>query len=140
MQRLAGSLYLWVLVAICAGCLLGYAAPTTGVAMRPISDGFIALIKMLIAAVIFCTVVQGIAGTGNLKKLGRVGGKALFYFEVVSSLALGLGLLVANGLQPGAGFHVDPAKLDASKVSEFSERAHQLRIVDYILLQRELNA
>ena len=133
MQRFAASLYFWVLVAICTGSLLGYVAPAAGVAMKPISDGFIALIKMLIAPVIFCTVVQGIAGSGNLKKLGRVGGKALLYFEAVSSLALGLGLLVANGLRPGAGFHADPAKLDASKVSEFSERAHELHVVDYIL-------
>jgi len=133
MKRLAGSLYFWVLMAICAGSLLGYVAPAGGIAMKPISDGFIALVKMLIAPVIFCTVVQGIAGAGSLKKLGRVGGKALLYFEVVSSLALGLGLLVANGLQPGAGFHADPAKLDASKVSEFSERAHELHVVDYIL-------
>jgi aerobic C4-dicarboxylate transport protein len=138
MRRLATSLYFWVLVAIVAGSLLGYAAPAAGIAMKPISDGFIASIKMLIAPVIFCTVVLGIAGTGNLKKFGRVGAKALLYFEVVSSIALALGLLVANGLRPGANFHADPTQLlansvDASKVGEFSQKAHELHIVDYIL-------
>ncbi len=133
MRRLTASLYFWVLVAIFAGSLLGYLAPATGIAMKPISDGFIALIKMLIAPVIFCTVVQGIAGTGNLKKLGRVGGKALLYFEIVSTVALALGLLVANVLRPGANFHADPNKLDAARVSEFSQKAHELHVVDYIL-------
>lgn len=133
MRRLTASLYFWVLVAIFAGSLLGYLAPAAGIAMKPISDGFIALIKMLIAPVIFCTVVQGIAGTGNLKKLGRVGGKALLYFEIVSTVALALGLLVANVLRPGANFHADPNKLDAGRVSEFSQKAHELHVVDYIL-------
>ncbi len=133
MKRLATSLYFWVLIAIVAGSVLGYAAPNAGIAMKPIADGFIALIKMLIAPIIFCTVVQGIAGVGNLTKLGRIGGKALLYFEIVSTLALGLGLLVANGLRPGADFHADLSKLDTGKITELNQKAHELHIVDYIL-------
>ena len=133
MHNVFRSLYFWVLVAIVAGSTLGYLAPTTGAAMKPIADAFIALIKMLIAPVIFCTVVHGIAGAGSLSKLGRVGAKAFLYFEVVSTIALGWGLLVANGLRPGANFNADPALLDTSKVAEYSERAEQLHISDYLL-------
>ena len=81
-------------------------------ALKPLGDGFIALVKMLISPIIFCTVVLGIAGAGDMKKVGRVGGKALLYFEVVSTFALVIGLIVANVIQPGAGFNVDPATLD----------------------------
>ena len=92
MRRLFGHLYFRVLLAILAGGLVGYVAPSAGVAMKPLGDGFIALVKMMIGPVIFCTVVLGIAGAGDMKKVGRVGGKALLYFELVSSLALAIGL------------------------------------------------
>src|SRR5262245_19930412 len=103
MKRLTGHLYFWVLLAIVAGAVLGYAKPTTAVALRPLGDGFIALVKMLISPIIFCTVVLGIAGAGDMKKVGRVGGKALIYFEVVSTVALVIGLLVINVVRPGDG-------------------------------------
>jgi len=133
MRKLATSLYFWVLLVIIGGSILGHLSPTIGIAAKPLADGFIALIKMLIAPVIFCTVVHGIAGAGSLAKLGRVGGKAFLYFEAVSTLALALGLLVGHFVQPGANFHADPNKLDAGKVSEFSQRAEQLHATDYVL-------
>src|SRR5690242_12502304 len=107
MRTSAQRLYLWVLVAIVAGIVIGYVSPERGVALKPLGDAFIALVKMLISPVIFCTVVLGIAGAGDMKRVGRVGGKALLYFELVSSVALFLGLLVMNVLHPGNGFNVD---------------------------------
>ncbi len=92
-------------------------------ALKPLGDGFIALVKMLISPIIFCTVVLGIAGAGDMKKVGRVGGKALLYFEVVSTFALVIGLVVANVIQPGAGFNVDPATLDARAVADYAKTA-----------------
>ncbi|MCD6035076.1 MAG: dctA [Rickettsiales bacterium] len=133
MKHITRSLYFWVLVAIVSGGVLGYLSPEAGIALKPIADGFIALIKMLIGPVIFCTVVLGIAGSGSIKKLGRVGGKALLYFEVISTFALVIGLLVGNLTQVGAGLDIDPATLDASKVSGFSEKAHEMTVQDYIL-------
>ena len=133
MSRLTSSLYFWVLIAIVAGSLLGYFAPAAGVALKPLSEAFIAAIKMLIGPVIFCTVVHGIAGAGSLAKLGRVGGKAFLYFEIVSTIALAIGLAVAHFLQPGAGIHADASKLDAAKIVDFSARAHKLNAVDYAL-------
>src|SRR6187455_1223905 len=109
-------LYVQVLIAIFAGGLFGYLAPEQAVKLRPLGDGFIALVKMVIGPVIFCTVVLGIAGAGDMKKVGRVGGKALVYFEVVSTAALAIGLVVANVIQPGAGFNADPSTLDANAV------------------------
>src|SRR6187455_412378 len=105
MRRLTGHLYFWVLLAILAGGLFGYINPAAAVKLKPLGDGFIALVKMLIGPVIFCTVVLGIAGAGDMKKVGRVGGKALLYFEVVSTFALMIGLTVVNLLRPGAGFN-----------------------------------
>src|SRR5919206_3382234 len=102
-------LYIQVLIAIALGILVGYLYPTTGEALKPLGDGFIQLIKMMIAPVIFCTVVHGIASMGDLKSVGRVGFKALIYFEAVSTLALGVGLLVGKVVQPGAGLNIDPA-------------------------------
>ena len=102
-------------------------------ALKPLGDGFIALIKMLISPIIFCTVVLGIAGAGNMKKVGRVGGKALIYFEVVSTFALAIGLVVANVLQPGAGFNADPASLDANAVADYAKRAETQTTTDFIL-------
>jgi len=133
MKRLTGHLYFWVLLAIVAGAVLGYAKPTTAVALRPLGDGFIALVKMLISPIIFCTVVLGIAGAGDMKKVGRVGGKALIYFEVVSTVALVIGLLVINVVRPGDGFNVDPATLDANAVADYAKRATTQTTTAFVL-------
>src|SRR5579871_6932556 len=101
-------LYVQVLIAIAVGVLVGHFFPDAGKAMKPLGDGFIALIRMMIAPVIFCTVVHGIASMSDLKKIGRVGVKTLVYFEVVSTFALLIGLIVGKVLQPGAGFNIDP--------------------------------
>src|ERR671922_1845926 len=106
------SLYFQVVVAIVIGVLLGYFFPETGAAMKPLGDAFIKLIKMLIAPIIFCTVVVGIAGMEDMKKVGKTGGLALVYFEVVSTLALVVGLVIINLIRPGAGMNVDPNTLD----------------------------
>jgi len=133
MKRLTSHLYFWVLLAIVAGGTLGYLDPKTGVAMKPFGDGFIALVKMLISPIIFCTVVLGIAGAGDMKKVGRVGGKALIYFEVVSTIALAIGVVVANVIQPGAGFNADPATLDANAVADYAKRATTQTTTGFIL-------
>jgi aerobic C4-dicarboxylate transport protein len=133
MTGLFRHLYFWVLVAILAGGLLGYAEPDTAVRLKPLGDGFIALVKMLISPIIFCTVVLGIAGAGDMKKVGRVGAKALIYFEVVSTIALVIGLVVINLLQPGAGFNADPATLDANAVADYAKRASAQSTTDFIL-------
>lgn len=114
------SLYVQVITAIVVGVLLGHFAPATGEAMKPLGDGFIKLIKMVIAPIIFCTVVVGIAGMEDMKKVGKTGGLALLYFEVVSSLALVVGLVIINVLQPGAGMHVDPHSLDGKSVAAYT--------------------
>src|SRR6267378_7231956 len=111
-------LYVQVLTAIVLGILLGHFYPQLGEAMKPLGDGFIKLIKMLIAPIIFCTVVHGIASMEDMKKVGRVGLKALIYFEVVTTLALVVGLVVANLWQPGAGMNVDPATIDAKSIQQ----------------------
>src|SRR5213593_404722 len=114
------SLYFQVLVAIAAGVLLGVYAPATGTAMKPLGDGFIKLVKMIITPVIFCTVVLGISGTEDLKKVGKTGGLALLYFEVVSTLALLVGLLIVNVIRPGAGMNVDVSTLNSSAVAAYA--------------------
>ncbi len=133
MRKLWSSLYFWVLVAITLGVALGIAAPSTGTAMKPLGDGFIKLIKMLIAPIIFCTVVLGIAGTGDLKKVGRTGGLALLYFEVVSTLALILGLIIVNIVRPGAGMNVDVRTLDAGSVSAYAGKGKLQSTPDFLL-------
>jgi aerobic C4-dicarboxylate transport protein len=133
MTRVAGHLYFWVLLAILAGGTLGYVDPATAVKLKPLGDGFIALVKMLIGPIVFCTVVLGIAGAGDMKKVGRVGGKALLYFEVVSNIALIIGLVVVNVVRPGAGFNADPASLDAKAVADYARRATTLTTTDFIL-------
>lgn len=133
MKRLTGHLYFWVLLAILAGGTLGYFDPQLGTSLKPLGDGFISLVKMLIAPVIFCTVVLGIAGTGDMKKVGRVGGKALIYFEVVSTLALVIGLIVMNVVRPGEGFNADPASLDAQAVAKYAKAATEQSTVDFVL-------
>jgi len=126
-------LYVQVLVAIVLGVLLGVFYPEVGTAMKPLGDGFIKLIKMIIAPVIFCTVVAGIAGMQDMKKIGRVGGKALQYFEVVSTFALAIGLVVANVAKPGAGFNVDPAHLDSSSIAQYTTNAHAQTTTEFIM-------
>jgi len=126
-------LYVQVLIAIVLGVLLGVFYPELGTAMKPLGDGFIKLIKMIIAPVIFCTVVAGIAGMQDMKKIGRVGGKALIYFEVVSTFALAIGLVVANVAKPGAGFNVDPAHLDSSSIAQYTTNAHAQTTTEFIM-------
>jgi len=126
-------LYFWVILAIVAGGTLGYFRPEAAVKLRPLGDGFISLVKMLIGPVIFCTVVLGIAGAGNMKKVGRVGGKALLYFEVVSTIALVIGLVVVNVLRPGAGFNIDPRTLDARAVEAYAKTAAAQSTTDFLL-------
>ncbi|MFT4047756.1 MAG: dicarboxylate/amino acid:cation symporter [Solimonas sp.] len=133
MSSKASRFYLWVLAAIIAGGLLGHFAPDFAVQLKPLGDGFIALIKMLIAPVIFLTVVLGVAGVADVKKVGRVGAKAIGYFEVVSSFALVIGLIVVNTLKPGAGFNVDPATLDAEAVAKYAQAAHEQSTVGFLL-------
>src|SRR5258707_4738090 len=110
-HRWYSALYVQVLVGIVAGVIVGWVNPQAGEALRPVGDVFLKMIKMIIGLVIFCTVVNGLGGMSDLKKVGRVGGKALIYFEVVSTLALLVGAVVANVVRPGAGFNADPARL-----------------------------
>src|SRR5689334_7680694 len=124
-QPLWKSLYVQVLIAVALGVLVGWLWPATGAALNPLGDGFIKLVKMIITPVIFLTVVIGIAGTRDLSAFGRVAAKALTYFIVVSTLALAVGLVVANVVQPGAGLNVDPASLDTSKVATYVTKAHE---------------
>ena len=126
-------LYVQVLFAIACGILLGLFYPDSGVAMKPFGDGFIKLIKMIIAPVIFCTVVSGIAGMQDIKKIGRVGGKALLYFEVISTFALVIGLFVANLVKPGAGFNATAATLDAKSIEQYTSKAHPLTTTDFLM-------
>ena len=133
MKRFASKLYNWVAVAMIAGALMAHFWPAAGVAMQPVADGFIGLIKMLIPAVILCTVILGIAGSGSLKKAGRVGGKAIVYFEVVSTFALVIGLTMANVLGPGRSFHADPAQLDAKLVAGYVTQAQTMTVKDHVL-------
>jgi aerobic C4-dicarboxylate transport protein len=126
-------LYVQVLIAIALGILLGHFFPKTGTAMKPLGDGFIQLIKMMIAPVIFCTVVHGIASMSDLTKVGRVGLKALVYFEAVSTVALAIGLLVGEVVHPGSGFNIDPASLDPKAVSGYVARAKEEGIIAHLL-------
>ena len=133
MKTLLRSLYFQVIVAIALGVLLGTLYPGIGAAMKPFADGFIKLIKMMIAPVIFCTVVTGIAGVEDMKKVGKTGALALIYFEVMSTVALILGLVVVNILRPGGGMNVDPRTLDTSSVAAFAD-PRQLQSVPEFLL------
>jgi aerobic C4-dicarboxylate transport protein len=126
-------LYVQVLIAIAVGVLIGHFFPDTAVALKPLGDGFISLIKMMIGPVIFCTVVHGIGSMRDLKKVGRVGIKTLFYFEAVSTLALGLGLLVGELLEPGKGFNIDPPTLDPKAVASYVHRAQEEGLVAHLL-------
>jgi aerobic C4-dicarboxylate transport protein len=126
-------LYVQVLIAIVIGIAIGYFEPDLGKQLKPLGDGFIALIKMMIAPVIFCTIVHGISSMGDLKKVGRVGVKTLFYFEAVSTIALLIGLVVGEVIQPGAGFNIDPASLDPKAVANYVTRAKEEGIVAHLL-------
>ena len=127
------SLYLQVIVAIVIGVLLGYFYPQTGEAMKPLGDGFIKLIKMIIAPIIFCSVVVGIAGMEDMKKVGKTGGYALLYFEVVSSIALLIGLLIINLVQPGVGMNIDPASLDTKSLAAYTKPGAMQSTTEFVL-------
>lgn len=132
-KKIVSSLYFQVILAITIGILLGHFYPSLGADMKPLGDGFVKLIKMIIAPVIFCTVVTGIAGMESMKAVGKTGAIALIYFEVVSTLALIIGLCVVNLLQPGAGMNVDPSSLDASAISVYADQAQSQGIVAFLL-------
>jgi aerobic C4-dicarboxylate transport protein len=127
------SLYAQVITAIVIGVLLGHFAPEYGEAMKPLGDGFIKLIKMIIAPIIFCTVVVGIAGMEDMKKVGKTGGMALLYFEVVSSIALVVGLIIVNVVQPGVGMNIDPKSLDTKALSAYTGPGKMQGTVDFLL-------
>ncbi len=127
------SLYFQVITAIVIGVLLGHFYPDTGTAMKPLGDGFIKLIKMIIAPIIFCTVVVGIAGMEDMKKVGKTGGLALLYFEVVSTIALVVGLVIINLVRPGAGMNVDPNTLDAKSIAAYTGPGKMQTTTDFLL-------
>jgi len=132
-QTIHRHLYFQVLAAISAGILLGHFYPDTGAQMKPLGDGFIKLIKMIIAPIIFCTVVIGIAGMQDMKKVGRVGAKALVYFEILSTLALIIGLIVVHVLKPGAGMNADVDALDTTALSVYTSAAKSQSVVEFML-------
>ncbi|MFZ6843383.1 dicarboxylate/amino acid:cation symporter [Undibacterium sp. RuTC16W] len=127
------SLYFQVITAIIIGVLLGHYYPESGAAMKPIGDGFIKLIKMMIAPIIFCTVVVGIAGMEDMKKVGKTGGMALLYFEVVSTLALIVGLIVVNLWQPGAGMHIDASALSTKEIASYTAPGKMQTTTDFLM-------
>lgn len=131
--RWYGSLYIQVLIAIAIGVLLGHYYPDSAATLKPLGDAFINLIKMMIAPIIFCTVVTGIAGMESMKAVGKTGALALLYFEVVTTLALIVGLVIVNVVQPGAGMNIDPAQLDPSSVAKYVADAEKQHIVDFLM-------
>ena len=134
MKKLFKLLYFQVVVAIIIGILVGHFFPSIGVQMKPLGDGFIKLIKMVIAPLIFCSIVLGIAGMEDVKKIGKVGVKALVYFQISTFAAMLLGVIVINVVKPGKGMHVDPKTLDTSEVSSFIEQSeHQEGVKDFLL-------
>src|SRR5438105_12745317 len=127
------SLYAQVIAAVIIGVVLGYLNPSLATQMKPLGDGFIKLIKMLIAPIIFCTVVVGIAGMEDMKKVGKTGGLALLYFEVVSTIALVVGLVIVNVFQPGAGMNVDAASLDTKAIAAYAGPGKMGTTTDFLL-------
>src|SRR5437763_5175657 len=127
------SLYFQVLVAIAIGVLVGYFYPQVGAEMKPLGDGFIKLIKMMIAPIIFCTVVVGIAGMEDMKKVGKTGGFALLYFEIVSSVALIVGLTIVNIVRPGEGMNIDPASLDTKGIAAYTKPGQMQSTTDFLM-------
>ncbi len=132
-KNLFKSLYFWVLFSILAGIFLGLRSPEQALCLKPVADAFISLIRMVIGPIIFCTVVLGISGAGDIKKAGKVGAKALLYFEVVSTFALAIGLLVVNCLKPGKDFNADPKMLDLQSVSEYAVSAGSQNVTGSLL-------
>jgi aerobic C4-dicarboxylate transport protein len=128
-----GKLWVQVLISMVAAVVLGYLSPTRAIAMKPLGDAFIKLISMIITLIIFCTVVSGIAGMESLKKVGRVGGMALIYFEVVSTVALIIGLIVGNVVRPGEGFNANPATLDARAVADYAGQAKAQGVTEFLM-------
>lgn len=133
LRALAANLYAQVLLAIVIGVCVGYLSPATGAAMRPLGDGFIKLIKMLIGPIVFATVVCGIARMAAMKEVGRIGLRALLYFEAVSTLALVIGLVVVSAVKPGADLRIDPASLDTSAVASYASASKALHATDFVL-------
>jgi aerobic C4-dicarboxylate transport protein len=133
MPKILKSLYFQVIISIIAGIILGYLVPSFAIRLKPFGDGFISLIKMMIAPIIFCTIVTGIAGMQNARKVGRVGIKAIIYFEIVTTLALIIGLLVINILKPGAGMNVDPSSLDTKAVETYVSQSKSNNMKDFLL-------
>lgn len=125
------SLYLQVLTAVVIGVALGHFYPQIGADMKPLGDGFIKLIKMIIAPIIFCTVVVGIAGMEDMKKVGKTGGLALLYFEVVSTLALIVGLVIVNLVEPGTGMNIDASTLDTKSIAAYTAPGKMVGTVDF---------
>jgi aerobic C4-dicarboxylate transport protein len=132
-RRIAHSLYLQVLIAVFVGALIGYFRPTLGESLRPLGEGFIRLVKMLIAPIVFTTVVTGIAKMGDLRKVGRVGLKAIVYFEVLTTVALAIGLFVGKVVRPGGGMNVNPAALDTKAIAAYTGGAHQLNAGEFVM-------
>jgi aerobic C4-dicarboxylate transport protein len=126
-------LYVQVIIAVLLGIVVGVLNPALGKDLKPLGDGFVKLVRMIIAPIIFCTLVHGIASMGDMRRLGRIGLRALLYFEVVSTFALLIGLLVVNLLQPGAGFNVDPKTLDPKLGETYAQQAHSLNATDFFL-------
>ena len=133
MPRFLKSLYIQVLIAIAIGVAIGHFYPSLAVQLKPLGDAFIKLIKMMIAPVIFCTIVTGIANMQDTKKVGRVGLKALLYFEVVTTLALIIGLIVINILKPGVGMHINATTLDAKQVEGYITQGKSQSVTDFLL-------
>jgi aerobic C4-dicarboxylate transport protein len=133
MRRIAHSLYLQVLIAVVVGATIGFLRPKLGESLRPLGEGFIRLVKMLIAPIVFTTVVTGIAKMGDLKKVGRVGLKAIVYFEVLTTVALAIGLVVGKLVRPGAGMNVNPAALDAKAIASYTASSHQLSAAEFVM-------
>ncbi len=127
------SLWVQVLIAMVIAVVLGYVSPARAIAMKPLGDAFIRMITMIITVLIFCTVVTGIAGMQDLKKVGRVGGKALLYFEIVSTIALVVGLVVGNVVHPGSGFNVNAASLDAKAVADYAGQAKAQSVTEFLM-------
>ena len=133
MRRNVGPLYGWVIAGVLAGALVGTLWPATGASLQPLGDGFIRLVKMMVTPVVFFTVVLGIADMGDLKGVGRVGVKALLYFEVLSTVALIIGLITVNLIRPGDGFHIVASQLDASLVSKYADQAQHQSFTQFML-------
>lgn len=132
-KRLLSQIYIQVLIAVVLGTMLGVLFPEFAAALKPVADGFIKLIKMLLAPIVFGTVVVGIARTGDLKEVGRIGVKALVYFEVLSTIALAIGLVVVNVLEPGAGMNIDPATVDGSAIAGYTAAAKEQGVAAFLL-------